>query len=72
MADLVSVWTRNDSPEWLDRNAGCSDVLVIFGVPRRAAEAAVTRMRELYGDPHLKIYPMDTGPVPRGSVGRAI
>jgi hypothetical protein len=50
-----SVWTRDDSPEWLDQNAGCPDVLLVFNITIGQAEGALERLKRMYDDEHLEI-----------------
>ena len=62
------VWTRNDSPEWLARNAGCSDVRLLAGLDWSAALSLGLRLREKYGDENVQIHPSNNPPKP-GTVG---
>ncbi|WP_159037116.1 hypothetical protein [Streptomyces specialis] len=50
-----SIWTTSKDPEWLARNAGVPDVLIVHGLTEQQAESALERLRMLYGDEHLEI-----------------
>ncbi|MDT0307239.1 hypothetical protein RM780_09715 [Streptomyces sp. DSM 44917] len=50
-----SIWTKSEDPEWLARNAGFPDVLIMHGVTEQQAVYALERLRMLYGDEHLEI-----------------
>ena len=49
----VGVWTKNEDPEWLRKNAGNSEMLLIECPDQEAAWAAEIRLREKYKDPDL-------------------
>lgn len=68
-AEPFDVWTRNDSPEWLARNSGCSDVLLAAGLPFFAALGLAQRIREMYGDDHIELHPSNKPPQ-AGTVGK--
>lgn len=40
----VSVWSHTDDPRHLDRNAGCTDILLITGISRNRADALVQQL----------------------------
>lgn len=50
----VSVWTHIDDEERLRRH-GCSDVLLITGIPRGKADSLVQQLIEIYRDTRLEI-----------------
>lgn len=70
MADGITydVWTRNDSPEWKARNAGCTDMRLVDGVSGKAALTLRMRLGEMYGDGNIEIHPSNEPPK-AGTVG---
>lgn len=46
----VSVWTFNNAPEWTDRNAGISDMVIVDGLSHDRARFAASRILELRPD----------------------
>ncbi|MBD3004626.1 hypothetical protein [Streptomyces sp. 5-10] len=63
-----AVWTRNESPEWLEKNAGCTDMLLVTDLEKQQAESLVERLHEVYGDLNATVFPGAESPEP-GSVG---
>jgi hypothetical protein len=51
----VSVWTHSTDAEWLEGNAGCTDVRLIDGISRDKANSLVNRLRDVYTDGDLEI-----------------
>lgn len=43
----VSVWTHNTDPAWLEKDAGCTGVLMITGISRIKADSLAQRLIEL-------------------------
>lgn len=62
------VWTRNDSPEWLARNAGCTDLRLVIGLNFHSAMTLRTLLGLQYGDENVEIHPSNQPPKP-GTVG---
>jgi hypothetical protein len=51
----VSVWTHNPDPDWMERNAGLTDVRLVDGISRAAANVLVDRLHLMYSDVTLEI-----------------
>jgi hypothetical protein len=51
----VSVWTHSYHPEWTEKNAGISDMLLIIGITRTQADSLVDRLTLAYADEALEI-----------------
>lgn len=59
---LYSVWTQTDQADWVEHNAGCSDVPLAAGLPKADAEAIAGRIRYVYRDQRVKVHPSDWRP----------
>lgn len=64
-----TIWTRNDSPEWLEHNAGCSDVLLTAGLPKAQAMVLTARLKQVYNDQNIEMHADNACPAP-GTVGQ--
>ena len=69
MTQAFSVWTKDTSESWLARNSGCSDRLLLHGVPEQQAILNRAALADMYGDTNVEVHP-SSSPPPAGSVGR--
>jgi hypothetical protein len=49
------VWTYNDNPEWLDKNSGIADMIVVDAQPYDRAMFAAERLAERFPDATFEV-----------------
>ena len=47
MSETYSVWTHNTSPEWLEKNCGITDMVLVGKLDAYNANFAALRLKEL-------------------------